>query len=231
MNYSKIYNQIITRANSENRIKTLESYYELHHITPKSVGGNNEKANLVLLTAREHFLCHWLLTRIYPESKKLAYAFYAMCNLKGRGQNNRITPTSRVYEEAKYNLRVRPEHTEYMKTAFWTVGRKATFSGINHPMKREENREKLRGDKHPSKKKGNESKWKDAWSVERRANWTGKNNPMSGKTGGSHHNARKVQDVLTGEVFDSLTEAGMHYGIGKSAVHARIAKQQGLRYL
>lgn len=231
MNYSRIYTQIVARANSENRIKTPDNYYELHHINPRCIGGDNVNSNLVLLTAREHFICHWLLVRMYPKNKKLAYAFYAMCNLKGRGQADRIIPTSRVYQEAKHNLRVRPEHTEYLKNTFWTVERKASFRGDNHPMKKEENKQKLRGDNHPSKKQYTKEKWKEAWNTERKASWTGINNPMYGKTGKDHHNARKVQDVVTGEVFDSLTQAGVHYGIGKSAVHARIAKQQGLRYL
>ena len=38
-------------------------YTENHHIVPRSLGGNNASTNLVRLSARKHFLCHWLLTK------------------------------------------------------------------------------------------------------------------------------------------------------------------------
>ena len=64
------------------------------------MGGSNEKDNLVKLTAREHFICHWLLSRVYPEDSKLGYAFWAMCNQKTAKQE-RYTPSSRTYSEGK----------------------------------------------------------------------------------------------------------------------------------
>jgi hypothetical protein len=105
MNYKKVYEQIITKAQSENRIKGLDIYYERHHIIPKCLGGDNSKDNLVLLTAREHFLCHWLLIRIEPCNTKLAYAFWAMCKLQNNNQC-RYTPTSRSYEECKVHFAI-----------------------------------------------------------------------------------------------------------------------------
>jgi hypothetical protein len=39
------------------------AYFEKHHILPKSMGGSLG-ANLVNLTAREHFICHLLLVRM-----------------------------------------------------------------------------------------------------------------------------------------------------------------------
>lgn len=38
-------------------------YVEKHHIVPRSMGGTNEKSNIVKLTFRKHFLAHWLLTK------------------------------------------------------------------------------------------------------------------------------------------------------------------------
>lgn len=43
------------------------NYYENHHIIPRSLNGSNSSENLVLLTAREHFICHWLLVKIFPK--------------------------------------------------------------------------------------------------------------------------------------------------------------------
>ena len=58
--YLKCYNNIICNATVR---KSIEGYTESHHILPRSMGGSNEKANLVNLTAREHFICHILLTK------------------------------------------------------------------------------------------------------------------------------------------------------------------------
>lgn len=75
------------------------------------MGGSNEKVNLVNLTAREHFICHWLLHRIYPENAKLAFAFWAMANMK-RGKCSRdYVVGSRLYEEAR---------KAFIQTTDWT---------------------------------------------------------------------------------------------------------------
>jgi endogenous inhibitor of DNA gyrase (YacG/DUF329 family) len=104
MNYQKIYDSIIYRAKQEELSGTRKrkngNYYERHHIVPKCLGGTDDKDNLVLLTAREHFLCHWLLIRIYPENRGIAIAFWMMCNCKSKRFNYYI-PSSRMYAEAK----------------------------------------------------------------------------------------------------------------------------------
>jgi hypothetical protein len=99
MDYLKIYNRIIARAKLENRKKTIEIYYEAHHIIPECLGGNKNKQNMVLLSAREHFICHWLLHNAFKTNKKLFYAFYMMCKVKNKNQN-RYTPSSRIVEYA-----------------------------------------------------------------------------------------------------------------------------------
>lgn len=101
MNYQKIHDKIIEKAKSENRKKYNGIYYENHHIIPKSLGGSNKKNNLVLLTAREHFLIHWLLHEIYPENKFLTLAFNLMCVCENNKQKNRYKPSSRIIEYSK----------------------------------------------------------------------------------------------------------------------------------
>lgn len=55
-------------------------YYEKHHIIPRSLGGDNSEGNVVKLTARQHFICHLLLTKITTGRSKhlMAYALAAM---------------------------------------------------------------------------------------------------------------------------------------------------------
>jgi hypothetical protein len=70
----RIYHNIVENA----KIRTTEDYVEKHHIIPKCLGGSNDKENLVELTAREHFICHWLLAK-HHNSKQLWNAFSMMC--------------------------------------------------------------------------------------------------------------------------------------------------------
>ena len=99
MNYKKIYDQLIERAQQREEV---EGYSEIHHIIPKAVGGTNKPNNLVSLTAREHFVAHWLLAREYGGVHWRA--FYAMCYLKNSETRKfRYTPSSRVLAEAREN--------------------------------------------------------------------------------------------------------------------------------
>jgi hypothetical protein len=101
--YTKIYFQIVNRA--KNTIRENEIYYENHHIIPKSLGGSNKVENIVKLTAREHFICHWLLTKMVSELNrhKMIYALNMM-RATSRNHNNcryRTKITARVYEKYK----------------------------------------------------------------------------------------------------------------------------------
>lgn len=71
MNYEKCYNQIIEKRRLESPI----GFAENHHIVPRSMGGSNDPENLVLLTPREHFVCHHLLAKIYGGPMWSAYFF------------------------------------------------------------------------------------------------------------------------------------------------------------
>lgn len=84
MDYIRHYNVLI--HSRQNRGLKEGEYYEKHHIIPKCVGGTNINTNLVLLTAREHYIAHWLLTKIYKDEWKLYYAFYQMSKSNGRGR-------------------------------------------------------------------------------------------------------------------------------------------------
>jgi len=102
MNYQKIYDNII-----KNRINnTPIGYTEKHHIIPRSLGGTNNPDNLVDLTAREHFLCHYLLAKMYPKESfewyKTNHAFMMMkCDSI---QRNARYFNSRLYEALRINF-------------------------------------------------------------------------------------------------------------------------------
>ena len=100
MDYKFVYDCIVLKA--KNRTEELE-YYENHHILPKSLGGSNDKTNLVKLTAREHFICHWLLVKMYAvgtcERQKMLFAFWRM---KSSPDNNgKRYINSKAYEKLR----------------------------------------------------------------------------------------------------------------------------------
>lgn len=97
--YNLWYNLITERA----RNRALESYTETHHILPRSLGGTDDKNNLVKLTAREHFICHWLLTKMHiGESRaKMIYALNGMKRSNDFAQRYETKITARVYEKLK----------------------------------------------------------------------------------------------------------------------------------
>lgn len=94
--YTTWYYNIINRA--KQRI-SLDGYKENHHIIPRSLGGSDSKDNLVSLTAREHFICHLLLTKMLGSisNEKLVYAAWLMANQENN-QQTRYKVNSRIYQ-------------------------------------------------------------------------------------------------------------------------------------
>jgi 3'-phosphoadenosine 5'-phosphosulfate sulfotransferase (PAPS reductase)/FAD synthetase len=136
--YSKLYYKIT--SNAKQRI--TEGYTELHHIIPQSMGGSNDKENLVDLTAREHFICHWLLIKM-TEGKDRSKMLYALNGMKAENryqQRYHTKITARVYE--KYRIEHAHNHSETMKgKPAWNKGR--TLEGVEL----EEHRERTRNRK------------------------------------------------------------------------------------
>lgn len=136
--YSKLYYKITSNAKQRN----TEGYTELHHIIPQSMGGINDKENLVELTAREHFICHWLLIKM-TEGKDRSKMMYALNGMKAENryqQRYHTKITARVYE--KYRIEHAHNHSETMKgKPAWNKGR--MLEGVEL----EEHRERTRNRK------------------------------------------------------------------------------------
>jgi hypothetical protein len=99
--YTNWYNKIVENA----RLKFYTGYTEKHHIIPKSLGGSNEKGNLVLLSAREHFICHLLLTKMTTgkNKSKMILAVFKLTG-KGKRQESSVIGNSKFYEKIKTEL-------------------------------------------------------------------------------------------------------------------------------
>lgn len=117
MNYRHIYMLIIEHAKSEEKLGLRKKgngiYYERHHILPKSLFPlwEHRYTNIVLLTAREHFFCHKLLTKIWPGREMnfalAAFLFgYNSLNKQGVQRKGEYKITSRDYERIRQNLAI-----------------------------------------------------------------------------------------------------------------------------
>lgn len=83
---------------------TINKYYEMHHICPKSIDMfptfSKEDWNIIKLSARQHFIAHWLLYKSYPTSRKQLYAFLCMADKQSRNnKRDAIKLSSRLYEK------------------------------------------------------------------------------------------------------------------------------------
>lgn len=178
--YTDLYFRIINNANS----RVSEGYTEKHHIIPKSTNGDNDSDNLVTLTAREHFLCHYLLTKMFEKDTKeyvsMVRAFYMM---RAASKRHDRYMNSRLYETNK---------AAYSKIA------SERMSGENNPQwnrkwtdeEKAEHGAKIKGRVQPQHEKEKQiaaitGRTRDPFSDEWRDNLSkagaGKNNSMYGK--------------------------------------------------
>lgn len=104
MNYLSVYNSICERGQNPQRVKFLKdsnTYTEVHHIIPRSLGGTNNKSNLTTLTAREHFICHWLLCKIHKDDItsyiRMCFAFHQMCGSSFSNSQRKVNSHSFEY--------------------------------------------------------------------------------------------------------------------------------------
>ena len=180
--YTKWYSSITERAKN----RYLETYTENHHIIPRSLGGSDESNNLVNLTAREHFVCHWLLVKMTTgqEHHKMLNALRMMRAEKNGQERYNTKITARVYENIKQ------EYAELQSKQFTGTGN--GFYGKTHtPEAKEKIRQKNLGNKltpeqHARLVANTTGKKKPPITEEHRAKLSlakqGKNNNMWGKT-------------------------------------------------
>lgn len=114
MDYQKIYDSIINKAKSENRKKKSGTYYESHHIVPDFQfknrtrkgpkghleGDPNHEDNLVLLTFKEHIICHVLLCKILRKTR-YEYSAYSSILLMMNRKSDSSTSIRRSVMDIK----------------------------------------------------------------------------------------------------------------------------------
>lgn len=87
--YTTIYFRLIEKRHVE-PLSKKDVYCETHHIMPRSLGGSDEKQNLVNLTPREHFVAHRLLTKMTVglANRSMWWALHRICFSNGNDLRN-----------------------------------------------------------------------------------------------------------------------------------------------
>jgi len=138
--YSKVYFSTIKKAVKRGWKK--ERGRERHHIMPRSLGGTDDKSNLVYLSCREHFLCHWMLVKM-TEGEARCKMVYALMGMRAKNEHQpryQTIFTARVYEH--YRIEHARIHSETMKgRPAWNKGRKLEGEELERQRERTRNRQ------------------------------------------------------------------------------------------
>lgn len=92
MNYVRIYNTLIEKYKA-----TKQKGYEGHHVLPKSMGGSDDKSNIVFIPCRVHFILHRCLYKIH-KNKQMGYAILRMSAFS-RYNSRQYTLSKQLMEE------------------------------------------------------------------------------------------------------------------------------------
>lgn len=100
--YTKWYFSII----EESAKQSPEGYFERHHIIPRCLNGSDDKSNIIKFSARKHFICHWLLTKMVPINTPEYYSLYkAFVLMSGQSENQqRYAIPSILFEQMKIEI-------------------------------------------------------------------------------------------------------------------------------
>lgn len=220
--YTKWYWNIIRSAQLHQRKKYNGAYFESHHIIPKSLGGSNAKINLVLLTAKEHYICHLLLPQMCVSPDHKRRMTYAYMQLSCQANKYRMPHQyhSRMYERFRqmyvasisgtncymYGI---PKTTEQKSKISQTRIANSTGAGNKNPMF---------GKEHTPDSKSKMSEVKKRRIQERGVDQHRNNQIIA------NPRSRAVMDH-EGNIFPSVSAAGRHYGYkGAQGVRRRIQR-------
>ena len=131
--YTSTYLRIISNAAT----RVAPHQCEAHHILPRSLGGANDPLNLVLLTPREHYICHLLLTKMTTgeDRQRMVFAVVMMTHTRNIKFNGRLYEALKKQRSATLSLRKKGRKFKDMSDAeqralekAWSANRGKTLS-------------------------------------------------------------------------------------------------------
>lgn len=229
--YYKWYSQIIDNARSR---PPLSTNFENHHVVPKSLGGLDEKSNLVRLSYREHFICHLLLPKFVSVGRtKMVNALWRMLHPKA----NKYKITSHTYSTAKIDFINSKRGVARSKKTRENISksRKGKCVGTDNPFYGKTHSQdtiKKMSDAKKGKKTGPcTQERKDSISSAKKGkslSETHRHALSQAKQGRTWSDARKQsgRKIMTPNgVFNSMAEAERALGLGSGCVAYRVKTQ------
>ncbi len=148
--YTSAYYRIINRSLERNHIKERHDGFQTHHIIPRCFGGTDSANNLVVLTYKEHRVCHRLLIRITSGANKhkMMYAYKLFnkqydtshlpspqiyCTPESYVKMSNTRKSKGSYKRGKDNIFSTPKIVEQVRQRMTE----------NNPMKRPEQRQRM----------------------------------------------------------------------------------------
>lgn len=163
--------------------RVTDEYTETHHIIPRSLGGDNCNENLVRLTPREHFIAHWLLSKMFEGDAKMRMGFaFHMMFVISPDHKERYRPTSRVHDTARKLLAESFSAVNKGRVA-WNRGKPRTIEErALMSMKRKEGNQRKKDNGQPTcwnkgikRTDGEKQKISDSWSKLKETDWISPN--------------------------------------------------------
>lgn len=153
--FENYYNHIETATYDDNQ------YIERHHILPKSIFPEYIKDdwNIAKLTAKDHFIAHHNLFKMFPSHPKIVAAMWGMCNQVSPNHQREFLEDHK-YEISSLYAQVREAHAQNVRLRQLT----------NNPMKgRTGESSPLYGKKRPKEvvekmKQNHWSRWRKPWN-------------------------------------------------------------------
>lgn len=217
MNYKSIYKNLIAKAQGESRKKSKDFYFEVHHIKPKSLGGTGKNhewrthPNLVLLTAKEHFVAHLLLCEIYPDNQKLKKALWALVNAT---KDNRYKVSARVYGRVKQEyiqtIKGVPKSKQALEKRTATRKQKGNYNRSQEAIQKGIETRKANGSYHYKRTPEHNKKLSEAKQGKR----------LKGKS---------IVDPSTGSQYASQTQAIEALGISMTGLYGKLRRGELVR--
>jgi hypothetical protein len=156
--YARWYRAIVSNPDA------TATYTENHHIHPVSMGGKDVPENRVRLSARQHFVAHWLLTKAVPKkwNDQAWAALRSMALMRTPGRDFKVT--ARLYEELRIKHANRtselaklrwqdPEYRAKQAAAYPTEKRREAALKASTPEVNEKKRQSRLNKKHSEETK------------------------------------------------------------------------------
>ena len=158
MNYERIYSEFIADRLTKQPVKP--TYFEKHHIVPRSLGGGNEKSNIIRLVPEDHLFAHLMLAKVHGGGMWHAVNAMLMQSHKRAVGSRYSQMRRRLYAKAKIEFSA--AHSAKMKGRVFSADHRLKISIANAGVKDSAETRRRKSEGHKGLVKSEESRAKQS---------------------------------------------------------------------